>query len=301
MTKKPTHISVLLSEVLEFLPGKHAVVADGTLGLGGHALAILEQGGVTRYIGFDKDTANAEIAQERLQTFQKEFEYQAVGFEKMAEKLPENSVDAVLLDLGLCSSQIDFGARGFSFQENGPLDMRFGETGISASDILNHAEESELKKIFSEYGEEKFAGRIAQAIVHKRPLQTTQDLVKVIESVKYRTGKTHPATQVFQALRIAVNDELNVLEQGLEAALKILKPQGRLLVISYHSLEDRIVKNFLREKARACICPPSSPICTCGHQPEITILTKKPITPTEAEIHANPRSRSAKLRVAIKN
>lgn len=299
--KNLTHISVLLQEVLDNLPEKCAVMVDGTLGLGGHAQAILEQFPIKQYIGFDKDKQNAEFAIERLKKYADKFTWKATGFENIAKELPENSADAVLLDLGLCSSQIDFGEKGFSFQEDGPLDMRFGSDGISAADIVNHWEEEQLKKILWDYAEEKFAGRIAHAIVKNRPLQTTQDLVQVIESVKHRSGKTHPATQTFQALRIATNDELNVLEQGLEGALKVLKPQGKLLVISYHSLEDRITKNFFRDKSKTCICPPTSPICTCGHTPELTILTKKPITPIEEELEKNPRSRSAKMRIATKN
>jgi 16S rRNA (cytosine1402-N4)-methyltransferase len=297
---KPTHIPVLLSEVLEFLPQDLHVVVDGTLGLGGHALAILEQFSVKQYIGFDKDSENAKFAQERLEKYTDKFIWKPTGFEDMADILPQNSADAVLLDLGLCSSQIDFGEKRFSFQD-GPLDMRFGSEGLSASDIMNHWEEEQIKKILWEYAEEKFAGRIARAIVEKRPLQTTQDLVKAIESVKYRTSKTHPATQTFQALRIAVNDELQVLERGLESALQVLKPDGRLLVISYHSLEDRIVKNFFRKNSRTCTCPPGSPICTCNTHPALTPLTKKPIQPTEEETQSNPRARSAKLRIATKN
>ncbi|MBX6343102.1 MAG: 16S rRNA (cytosine(1402)-N(4))-methyltransferase RsmH, partial [Thermomicrobiaceae bacterium] len=215
-----------------------------------------------------------------------------------------DDVDGVLLDLGLSSFQLDEPSRGFSFRFSAPLDMRFDPTGgPTAADIVNTWPEEDLARILYQYGEEANARRIARAIGRaraERPIATTTELAAIVErAVGGRRGRAiHPATKTFQALRIAVNRELDVLERGLRAALEILGPGGRLVVISFHSLEDRIVKHFFRDEARGCICPPGTPVCVCGHEPRLRVLTPKPVQPTEAEQAANPRSRSARLRAA---
>ncbi len=214
-------------------------------------------------------------------------------------------IDGVLMDLGMSSRHVDEPSRGFSFMRDGPLDMRMDDRlGQSASDLLNAAGESELAAIFLRYGEERRGRALARAITQHRqqqPLRTTFDLVRLIEKVLGpRRGATHPATRVFQALRIAVNRELENLERGLEAAVARLRPGGRLVVIAYHSLEDRIVKHFFKRLGSACICPPDLPVCACGRQNRLRVLTKRPVTPSAEEINLNPRARSARMRVAEK-
>lgn len=294
------HISVLKEEVLSFVPQDCKVMVDGTLGLGGHAISILENRALERYIAFDKDAENFQKAQERLKKWAGKLTLHRRGFEDMVKVVAESSVDCVLLDLGLASTQVDQAERGFSFRQEGPLDMRFDKSQkLTAELIVNSWREEDLKQIFQDYGEERFAGRVARAIVHKRPFKTTTDLAAVVSEAKPGRGKIHPATQVFQALRIAVNSELEVLPQVLETAQKLLRKNGRLIVISYHSLEDRIVKNFLRDRAKRCICPPEVAKCVC-QGPTMRLLTRKPVVPGEAEIVANLRARSAKMRVAEK-
>jgi 16S rRNA (cytosine1402-N4)-methyltransferase len=220
-----------------------------------------------------------------------------------AAELGWQHVDAVLLDLGVSSMQLDRPERGFSFQQDGPLDMRMNPAAhITAADIVNTWDVDQLTDIFYRYGEERHSKRLARAIVDARPYQTTGDLVRVIEASKPAQWKEkiHPATRVFQALRIAVNDELGVLERALPKAIDLLCPRGRLAVISFHSLEDRIVKHTFKHAASDCVCPPELPVCACDKQAQVTILTRKPITASAAEIEQNPRSRSAKLRVVEK-
>jgi 16S rRNA (cytosine1402-N4)-methyltransferase len=210
-------------------------------------------------------------------------------------------VDGILLDLGASSMQFDSADRGFSFLTDGPLDMRFDPSNpLSAAQVVNDWSEQDLAELIFRYGEEPASRRIARAIVAARPVSGTRQLAAIIERVLGRRGSHHPATQTFQALRIAVNGELESVEKTLPLAVEALKPEGRLAVISFHSLEDRLVKEYFRRESKDCICPPRQPICTCGHKASITEITRRPITPTETEINQNPRARSAKLRVAEK-
>jgi 16S rRNA (cytosine1402-N4)-methyltransferase len=302
----PPHTPVLYDEVLDWLAlTPSGSYIDGTVGAGGHAWGILEgssPGG--QLLGLDADPEALKIARERLAGFGARAILVHANFDSLETVAPAqgfHAVDGVLLDLGLSSMQLADATRGFSFQEEGPLDMRFDphQTRVAA-DLVNTLPADELADILWRYGEERYARRIARAIVAQRPLQTTQELVAIIEGAVPRRRKVHPATRTFQALRIATNDELGALERVLPQAVNLLKPDGRLLVISFHSLEDRIVKRFFREAERDCICPPELPACVCDHEPTLTVLTRKPITPTAEEIKRNPRSRSAKLRVAAR-
>jgi 16S rRNA (cytosine1402-N4)-methyltransferase len=226
------------------------------------------------------------------------------SYDSLLEVLREagwEEVDGILLDLGLSSMQLDSPERGFSFQHDAPLDMRFDPAApTTAADLVNTLPQEELADLIYHYGEERASRRIARAIVKARPVQTARQLANVIESVLPRKGRIHPATQTFQALRIAVNQELDRVENVLPQAVAALKPGGRLAIISFHSLEDRIVKEYFRRESRDCLCPPRQPVCTCGHKATLKEITRKPITPGEAEIAANPRARSAKLRVVEK-
>jgi 16S rRNA (cytosine1402-N4)-methyltransferase len=227
-------------------------------------------------------------------------------FSLVLEQLAANDVEAdvVLIDLGVSSMQLDRPERGFSYAHDAPLDMRMDPSAeVSAREIVNEWDERDLAQIFRRYGEERYARQIARAIVARRPLETTAELVDVIRSAipaPARFGEGHPAKRVFQALRIAVNDELGALERALPAALEMLRPGGRLAVISFHSLEDRIVKNFLRDAERGCTCPPDFPVCVCGNEPVMRALSRKPIRPTADEVARNPRSASARLRAGVK-
>ena len=298
------HLPVLLHEVLGGLaprPGAHLV--DGTLGAGGHAAAWLEASGPNgRVTGFDRDPAALALAAERLAPYAGRIGIIHASHTELARHVAPASADAVLLDLGFSSMQIDDPARGFSFQANGPLDMRFDPTaGESAADLVNTLPETSLADLIYEYGEERFSRRVARAICLARPLYTTHALAEVVRRAVPRTGeKIDPATRTFQALRIAVNGELEAIRATLPQAVAALRPGGRLAVISFHSLEDRIVKEYFRREAQGCICPPEQLICTCQHVPSLRLITRKPITATPAEIDANPRARSAKLRVAEK-
>jgi 16S rRNA (cytosine1402-N4)-methyltransferase len=258
-------------------------------------------------LGFDLDPTALAIARERLAGGRARLfhaSYEAIPAILAAQGL--GPLQGILLDLGVSSMQFDQAARGFAFRLEAPLDMRFDPTGPgpTAADIVNTYTAEALAEIFYRYGEESQGRRYAAAILKARPIETTHQLAALIQAADptpaYKRGKIHPATQVFQALRIAVNDELGVLERSLPALINCLAPGGRLAVISFHSLEDRIVKEALRLAATDCICPPRQPICTCGHQASLTLITRKPIVPTEAEIQHNPRARSAKLRVAEK-
>ena len=304
------HEPVLLQEVLEWMDVKpDGVYCDGTLGGGGHSGAMLRlSGGTATLYGIDRDMTAIEAATARLREFPG-FHALHGNFHDgkallMAAGAPK--LDGVLLDLGVSSPQLDRGERGFSYHEDAPLDMRMDVSqGITAADLLNSASEQELCRIIRDYGEEKWAARIAQMICEhraKKPMETTFDLVHAVDAAipkaVRRKDDGHPARRTFQAIRIAVNDELGAVRQGMEAAIDHLKPGGRLAVITFHSLEDRIVKNVFQDAAKGCTCPPSFPVCVCGHKPKIKILTKKPIIATREEVEENPRSRSAKLRVA---
>ena len=278
------------------------VYIDGTVGGGGHAEAILESSAPDgRLLGLDRDPGALEAAGERLARFGGRAVLRHGSFARLAA-LAEGfaPADGVLLDLGLSSLQLADPARGFAFSREGPLDMRFDPTapGPTAADLVNGLPVKELAALLYRYGEERQAGRIAEAIVAARPLETTRQLAEVIERAVGRRGRIHPATRTFQALRIAVNKELEALEAALPQAVDLLRPGGRLVVISFHSLEDRIVKRFLRRESRDCICPPETPVCTCGHTAQLRLLTRKPVRPDPEEVERNPRARSARLRAA---
>lgn len=298
MSEVFSHIPVLLSEVLENLQLTTGdTVVDATLGLGGHSAEMLKIiGGAGKLIGFDVDQRNLEIASKQFQKLPNVKLIQA-NFREMGNFLSPASVDAILMDIGMSSLHFDDASRGFSFMREGDLDMRLNQSQIlTAKAIVNGWSENEIAQILREYGEIRTANKVARKITEARKvksLETTLDLAAVVEA------KTL-LPQVFQALRIAVNDELAALQAGLIAAVKLLKPGGRIAVISFHSLEDRIVKNFFRENTKRCICPPEKLKCDCNHSPLVKIITKKPIKPSAAEIQKNPRSRSALLRIAEK-
>ncbi|MFN3409250.1 MAG: 16S rRNA (cytosine(1402)-N(4))-methyltransferase RsmH [Limisphaerales bacterium] len=303
------HQPVMLAEVLEALrPRRGGVYADGTLGGAGHAAAILAASAPDgRLFGCDRDAGALAAAQDRLAEFAGRCELRAGNFSELATWVPAGSCDGVLLDLGVSSPQLDEPERGFSFQHDGPLDMRMDRSQpLTAAELVNTAPAAELARIFWEYGDERDARRIARAIEQDRratPFTTTRQLAELIERLQPRAGrKTHPATRVFQALRIAVNDELGSLARGLAGALTILKPGGRLAVITFHSLEDRLVKQTLREWARDYEFdgPVDRPELRRPRVPLARLVTRKAVMPGAAEIAANPRSRSAQLRVAEK-
>lgn len=303
------HIPVLYDEVLELLqPEPGGKYIDGTVGAGGHATGIMEASAPDgRLLAFDRDADALAFARQRLVQFEDRITFVHASYARMGEFAPGygfEAVDGILLDLGLSSRQLEDGTRGFSFMREGPLDMRFDTSaGQTAADLINNLAAEALADIFWEYGEERHSRRYARAIIDARPLQTTTELAELIEAQApgyVRRKRIHPATQVFQALRIAVNRELEALKIGLETALDLLRPGGRVAVISFHSLEDRFVKNFFRDLTRDCICPPRQPICTCDVEPSVTLVTRKVVMPTEAEIEENARSRSARLRVAEK-
>ena len=286
-------------------PGRDLI--DGTLGAGGHSEAWLEAtapGG--RVLGLDRDPAALAAARERLARFGGRIHLVHASFDEMGRIAPERGfadVDAVLLDLGFSSLQIGDPMRGFAFQHEGPLDMRYDpRQPTTAADLVNRLGEHQLAGLLDRYGEERHARHIARAIVEARPIMTTRALAEVVARAvppREREGRRiHPATRTFQALRIAVNDELGALERALPQAVERLRPGGRLAVISFHSLEDRLVKRFLRRESRDCLCPPQQPVCTCGHWATLREITRKPVTATPTEIEANPRARSAKLRLA---
>lgn len=307
-----SHIPVLLKEVLEYLnPKSGGIYIDGTLGLGGHTGEILKRSSPDgRVIGMDRDPDALRIAKERLREFEDRVELIHGNFSDMGRVAGEvgiKEVDGILLDLGVSSFQIDTDQRGFSFMRDAPLDMRMDTTGgITAADIVNNYSLEELQTILWEFGEEGYSRRIAREIVKAREtarIETTKELARIVEMSIPRKDwpeSIHPATKTFQALRIAVNDELGSLERGLKEGLGLLKAGGRLCVISFHSLEDRIVKNRFRNWEAACVCPPSFPVCRCGKVKVARVLTKKGIKPSEEEIKGNPRARSARLRVAEK-
>lgn len=297
------HIPALLQETLVYLQVRpKGTYIDATVGSGGHAGAILSAAPGARLLGLDLDPRALEVARERLAPFGERVTLRHGSFAQLAALAADFApVDGVLLDLGLSSLQLADAERGFSFSRDGPLDMRFDPDrgGPTAADLVNQLSVDELALILYRYGGERQARRIAEAIVAARPLTSTLQLAEVVARAVGKAGwRIHPATRTFQALRIAVNDELSALQVALPQAVDLLAPGGRLVVISFHSGEDRIVKRFFRTEARDCICPPRSPVCTCGHRARLRVLTKKPIRPSPEEIERNPRARSARLRAA---
>lgn len=302
------HEPVLLREVmLQLGPAPGARFIDGTVGAGGHAAAFLAATAPDgRLLGFDRDPEAMAFAARRLAPFGARFVPVVNSYGEMGAIAPAlgfDGVDGIFLDLGLSSRQLEDPERGFSFLKEGPLDMRFdSRQGETAADLINNLSAEELTDLFRRYGEEPQSRRIARLIVIHRPFHTTTELAGLIEHEIGRRGRPgrHPATRIFQALRIAVNDELGEVERGLRAAVGLLRPGGRLAVISFHSLEDRLVKQFIRAAARDCVCPPEQPVCTCGARAVLKPVTRKAVQATAQEIAANPRSRSARLRVAAR-
>lgn len=305
-----SHIPVMGQECMELLElGKHAggIFIDGTLGGGGHSEMIL-QGSDASVIGIDRDSEAIAAASKRLSPYGQRFRALHGNFADIKSLLGETDVskaDGVLLDLGVSSHQLDTPERGFSFHNDAPLDMRMDKTqSLTAKTVLNSYPQERLIKIISGYGEEKWAVRIAKFIVDRRPLETTGDLVAAIDAAipkAVRREAGHPARRTFQAIRIEVNGELLSLERGLQDACSILKPGGRLVVISFHSLEDRIVKQAFQTMQNPCTCPPGIPVCICGKKPLGKIITRKPVLPGEEEEQQNLRSRSAKVRAFERN
>jgi len=304
----PTHTPVLLQETIDHLNLRAGqTVVDCTLGLGGHSEAILEKIGPKGHlIAFDQDEGNLKAAKERLKKYEKQITYIHDNFEYLEEHLKDRgikTVNAILFDLGLSSPHVDDPERGFSFMKEGPLDMRYDKRqGLTAEKVINTYNEEKLADIIFKYGEERRSRAIAKKIAHIRksePIVSTLQLARIIGwGPKGHKSKIHPATLTFRALRIYVNREMEVLEKALDQAVKILEPGGRIVVISYHSLEDRTVKNKLRYYTQDCICPKELPVCQCNFQKKLYLLTRKPIIPNGIEVSRNPRSRSAKLRVA---
>ena len=306
------HEPVLLAEVLQWMNVReNGVYADGTLGGGGHSGAMLEaSGGTATLYGIDRDENAIAAATARLEQYPG---FHAIhgNFHDVKALLSQAGappLDGALLDLGVSSPQLDQAERGFSYHEDAPLDMRMDRSqGMTAADLLAEVSEGELTRILREYGEEKWAARIAHFVVERRqtqPLRTTQDLVRVVDAAipkaVRRKDDGHPARRTFQAVRIAVNDELDPLDRALEDFVDCLKPGGRLLVITFHSLEDRLTKRCFQRLQNPCVCPPKAPVCTCGRKPKVRILARGAVPPTAEEIVRNPRARSAKLRVAEK-
>ncbi|HEY5574717.1 MAG TPA: 16S rRNA (cytosine(1402)-N(4))-methyltransferase RsmH [Anaerolineales bacterium] len=307
MSKSWPHQPVLYNEIIHALqPQSSNSYVDGTLGAGGHARGILEASFPDgRLLGMDVDPQALAVAQERLAEFGSRAVIIQASYTTLSEQLDElgwDKVDGILLDLGLSSMQVDTPERGFSFKADAPLDMRFDPRNpATAADLVNYLPEKELADLIYRYGEERRSRQIARAIVKARPIETTQELAQLVaRAVRGGRQDIHPATKTFQALRIAVNQELESLETVLPQAVASLNPGGRLAVIAFHSLEDRIVKQFFRQESRDCICPPRQPVCTCNHQATIREITRRPIMPQDKEIQENPRARSARLRVAEK-
>lgn len=305
------HVSVLLEESLEGLNIKpDGIYVDGTLGGAGHSSRIAARLTTGRLIGIDRDEIALAAAGERLAPWKDRITLVHSNFCEIASVLKElniSGVDGILLDLGVSSPQLDDGERGFSYMADAPLDMRMNRRdSLTASQVVNTWPQEELKRILFDYGEERYAPRIAAAICRRReekPIETTLELVDVIRAAMPPAAlreKQHPAKRSFQAIRIAVNDELGAVEKVMGDAIDCLNPGGRLAVITFHSLEDRIVKNAMVAAAKGCTCPPNFPVCVCGKKPKVTLVSRKPITSSEEELEANPRARSAKLRVCEK-
>ena len=305
------HVSVLLEECIDGLNIKpDGIYVDGTLGGAGHSKRIAEKLTTGRLIGIDRDPVALKAAGERLAPFGDRVTLVHSNFCRIAEVLEElgiDGVDGVLLDLGVSSPQLDDGDRGFSYMVDAPLDMRMDSGDVmTAQTIVNTWSYEELRRILFDYGEERYAPQIASAICRRRetkPIETTLELVDVIRSAMPAAAlreKQHPAKRSFQAIRIAVNDELGAVRKVMEAAIPKLNPGGRLAIITFHSLEDRIVKNGMNDAAKGCTCPPNFPVCVCGKKPKVKLIARKPIVASQEELDANPRSRSAKLRVCEK-
>ncbi|MDX2436132.1 MAG: 16S rRNA (cytosine(1402)-N(4))-methyltransferase RsmH [Acidobacteriota bacterium] len=300
------HLPVLTERVVEFLsPAAPGLLIDATVGLGGHAEALLRSEPGFRLLGLDRDPAALARAGKRLRDFSDRVRLEESSFDQLPailERLQLEPPAAILADLGCSSLQLDTPERGFSFRAEGPLDMRMGATGQTAEELLASAEWKDLVKILREYGEERHARAISRAIVARRddsPLRTTGDLSRLVRSVVGNGDRRiHPATRTFQALRIAVNDELGQLERFLEPATRALRPGGRIAVIAFHSLEDRIVKHTMRNLEGRCTCPPDFPVCRCDPDEVVRVVTRSPIRPDDDEVEGNPRARSARLRVA---
>ena len=305
------HISVLLHECLDGLNIKpDGIYVDGTLGGAGHSSQIAARLTTGKLIGIDRDPVALRAAGERLVPFGDRVQLVHANFceiKQVLQDLKIEGVDGILLDLGVSSPQLDDGARGFSYMADAPLDMRMNsQDSLSAYEIVNTWSYEELRRILYEYGEERYAPKIADAICRRREqqcIQTTLELVDIIRSAMPPAAlreKQHPAKRSFQAIRIAVNDELGAVEQVMADAVPCLNPGGRLAVITFHSLEDRIVKNAMAEAARGCTCPPNFPVCVCGKKPKVKLISRKPIVASQEELNRNPRARSAKLRVCEK-
>jgi 16S rRNA (cytosine1402-N4)-methyltransferase len=300
------HFPVMLKEVLHFLqPKSGGFYVDATLGLGGHAEAILRASAPEgRLLGIDQDIDALSLAVSRLTPFQGRYHLVHSNFSALKEIVIQKQfgpLDGILFDLGLSSLQLESSDRGFSFQKEGPLDMRMDrELAITAAEVVNYYPEKDLANILYQFGEEPFSRRIARAVVRARPLRNTKELAEVVSrALRFRPHqRIHPATRTFQALRIFVNDELGRLPQVIRTAVDLLAPGGRIVFLSFHSLEDRIVKDSFRALSHECNCPPEVGTCTCGKKKLLKRLTKQPIQPTAEELAQNPRSRSAKLRVA---
>lgn len=305
------HVSVLLEECLDALAIKSdGIYVDGTLGGAGHSSQIVQRLSSGRLIGIDRDEIALEAASKRLQPWSDRVTLVHSNFCEIAsvlQKLNISGVDGILLDLGVSSPQLDDGERGFSYMADAPLDMRMNRRdALSAYDVVNTWPQEELKRILFDYGEERYAPKIAAAICRRReekPIETTLELVDIIRSAMPSAAlreKQHPAKRSFQAIRIAVNDELGSVEKVMRDAIDCLNPGGRLAVITFHSLEDRIVKSAMSAASKGCTCPPNFPVCVCGKKPKVSLVSRKPITSTQEELEANPRARSAKLRVCEK-
>ena len=305
------HVSVLLQECLDGLNIKpDGIYVDGTLGGAGHSSEIVKRLTTGRLIGIDRDNVALKAAGERLSPYQDRVTLVHANFCEIArvlEQLGIPGVDGILLDLGVSSPQLDDGSRGFSYMADAPLDMRMNnEDSLSADTVVNTWPEEELRRILYEYGEERYAPQIAGAICRRRaekPIATTLELVDIIRSAMPPHAlreKQHPAKRSFQAIRIAVNDELGAVRQVMEDAIPLLNPGGRMAVITFHSLEDRIVKVAMADAAKGCTCPPSFPVCVCGKKPVVKLISRKPIVSGQEELDRNPRARSAKLRVCEK-
>lgn len=305
------HISVLLQECLDGLAIRpDGIYIDGTLGGAGHSSQIAKRLTTGRLIGIDRDPIALKAAGERLEAYKDNVTLVHSNFCEMAQVVKDlgfSGVDGILLDLGVSSPQLDEVTRGFSYMADAPLDMRMNnEDALTAHTVVNTWSQEELKRILYDYGEERYAPRIAAVICRRReekPIETTLELVDVIRSAMPAQAlreKQHPAKRSFQAIRIAVNDELGSVEKAMQNAIPLLNPGGRLAVITFHSLEDRIVKNAMAEAAKGCTCPPSFPVCVCGKKPQVKLISRKPIVASDEELEVNPRSRSAKLRVCEK-
>lgn len=304
------HVPVLYQEIIFYLqPCPGGKYIDGTIGAGGHSAGLLEGSAPDgRVLGLDRDVEAIEFSRNRLVAAGERLALVQTSFAEMdqvARRQGFTAVDGILIDLGFSSRQLASAERGFSFRLDGPLDMRFDTTsGLTAAELLETLDESALSEMLRRYGEVRQNRKVARAILEARPVDTTMQLAELVAQLETKdrrnksSGRIHPATKVFQALRIAVNEELEALQKVLPAAVDLLRPGGRLAVISFHSLEDRMVKQFIRQKSRDCVCPPEQPICNCDTRPVLRPVTRKVIRPTDDEVARNPRSRSARLRVA---